>query len=211
MADPTTTLTMGGIILLVGTSSVVATVITLCASWAKDRWVEGKAAKFTALYIAIALEEYARTTATILWESESHSDTGGHAGTAHGHLAELPEYPEVNWQAFGIKNAEAAMTFRTDVGAQHTFMTGLWEVGDEDDAVLEFQERAAKMGLAALALADQFRRDHSLTPLDQSGEWSTKNDLTRRHERFVARRIKFQEQQDASRVEMMAAGTAAVL
>jgi hypothetical protein len=212
MADAATTgWTAVQIITLVGGSSVIAALITQGVSWVREWLGETKEGKFTALYIAIALEEYARTTATILMESEQHDNSDGHAGTAHGNLAELPEYPEVNWRAFGIKRAEAAMTFRTDVDAQRTYMTGLWDVADEDDAVPEFQERAAEMGLTALALAEQFRKDHRLTPLDQSDEWSTKNGLARRHEKFVARRVKAAERQEASRMEMAATGSVGVL
>jgi len=212
MADTTTTgWTTFQIITLVGGSSVLAAVVTQVVSWVREWLGETKEGKFTALYIAIALEEYARTTATLLGESETHEDSNGHAGTAHSNLAELPEYPQVNWQAFGIKRAEAAMGFRTEVDGQRSFISGYWEFADEDEVVPEVQERAARLGLAAFALAARFRREHGLTALDQPDEWSTKNDLTRRHEKFVARRLQHEERQRKSNAEIVAAGATAVL
>lgn len=203
MADAATTgWTTVQIITLVGGSSVLAAFVTQGVAAMREWLGETKAGKFAALYISIALEEYARTTATMLGESVTHESTDGHAGTAHRNIAELPEYPEVNWQAFGIKSAEAAMGFRTDVDSQRSWISGYWGIGEDDEVICEMQERAARLGLAAFALAERFRNEKGLTPLDQSDEWSTKNDLTDRHEKFVARRLAHEERQRASNAEL---------
>jgi len=95
------------------------------------------------------------------------------------------------------------LTRLTEVDGQRSFISGYWEFAYEDDVVPEVQERAARLGLAAFALAEQFRKEHGLTPIDQSEEWSTKNDLTRRHEKFVARRLQHEERQRKSNAEMI--------
>ncbi|HEX3365208.1 hypothetical protein [Phenylobacterium sp.] len=202
MADPTTAWTAGGIIGLVAGSSVIASVVTLSATWVRDLLGWNARRKFAALYLAIALEQYARTTATLLGESETHDDSNGAAGTAHSNFAALPEYPGVDWEAFGIKRAEAAMGLRTEVDSQRSWISGYWEFAEEEEVVPEMQERAAKLGLKAFEMAEGFRKDFGLTPLDQSDEWSTKKDLARKHEKFVARRLKYEERQRAANAEM---------
>ncbi len=206
MADSATTAwTTVQIISLVGGSSVLAAFVTHGVALVRERFGEARSEKFAALYIAVALEEYARTTATLLGESETHEDSNGAAGKAHSNLAELPEYPEVNWQAFGIRRAEAAMGFRVDVDSQRNWISGYWDFAEEDEVVPEMQERAARLGLAAFTLAARFRKECGLKPLDQSERWSTKNDLTRRHEKFVARRLAYEARQRASNAEILGA------
>lgn len=202
MADPTTAWTVGGIIGLVAGSSVIASVVTLSATWGRDLLGWNAKRKFAALYLAIALEEYARTTATLLGESETHEDSNGAAGTAHSNLAALPDYPDVDWEAFGIKRAEAAMGLRTEVDSQRGWISGYWGFAEAEEVVPEMQERAATLGLKAFVMAEGFRKDFGLTPLDQSDEWSTKNDLTSRHQKFVARRLRYEEHQRAANAEM---------
>jgi hypothetical protein len=202
MADTTTAWTAGGIIGLVAGSSVIASVMTLSATWVRDLLGWDAKRKFAALYLAIALEEYARTTATLLGESETHGDSDGAAGTAHSNFAALPEYPDVDWEAFGIKRAEAAMGLRTEVDSQRSWISGYWEFADEEDVVPEMRERAAKLGLKAFEMAEGFRKDFGLTPLEQFDEWSTKKDLTRKHEKYVSRRLEYEEHRRASNAEM---------
>jgi hypothetical protein len=204
MADPTTAWTAGGIIGLVAGSSVIASVVTLSATWVRDLLGWNAKRKFAALYLAIALEEYARATATLLGESETHYSSDGAAGTAHANIAALPEYPVVDWEAFGIKRAEAAMGFRTDVDSQRSWISGYWEFADEDEVVPEMQERAAKLGLKAFEMAEGFRKDFGLTALDQSDEWTTKNDLGRHLESFIKRRAEQEKRTEASRAKMAA-------
>jgi hypothetical protein len=205
MADPTTAWTAGGIIGLVAGSSVIASVVTLSATWVRDLLGWDARRKFAALYLVIALEEYARTTATLLGQSETHNDSNGAAGNAHANFAALPNYPDVDWEAFGIKRAEAAMGLRTEVDSQRSWISGYWEFAEGEEVVSEMQERAAKLGLKAFEMAEGFRKDFGLTPLDQSDEWSTKNDLTRKHENYVARRLKYEERQRKANAEMFGA------
>ena len=70
------------------------------------------------------------------------------------------------------------------------------------DEMAWLRRRAAKLGLRAFEMAEGFRRDFRLSLLDQSDEWSTKNDLTRKHEKFMARRLKHEEGLRATNAEM---------
>lgn len=186
------------IVSLVATSSVVAAFLTQGFAWLRE-WVgEAKQAKFAALYISIALESYARTCASLIGDSETYEWSSEAAGTAHGNIAELPDFPEVDWKAFGIKHAERAMTFRTKIDNDRAMIRDMWENLDEDDIVPIVREKAGEHGLAALAMAEMFRAQHGLGPLDDFGEYSTQSYLTRRHNEYAEKRTRQEDRQGES-------------
>lgn len=193
---PTTEITglsTGQIVSLVATSSVVAAFLTQGLAWFREWWGEAKQAKFAALYISIALEAYARTCASLISDSEAYEASNEAAGAGHGNIAEIPEYPEVDWQAFGIKHAERAMTFRTKIDNDRAMIRDMWEHGDEDDIVPFVREKSGEHGLAALAMAEMFRAQHGLNPLDDFGKYSTQAYLARRHAEQVEERVRYEE------------------
>lgn len=173
-------------------SGVLAALFTQGLSWLRDSWRDRRDAKFSALYIAIALEDYARTCATLLSESENWESSNENAGAPHGNIAGMPDYPEIEWKAFGIKDAERAMAFRTKINSDHSMFSGLWEFSDEDQIVPEVREKAAEHGLTALRMAAVFRARRGLNPLDDFGEFTTEGYLTENHESYVAKRLSYE-------------------
>lgn len=91
------------------------------------------------------------------------------------------------------------MGFRTDVDSQRKWIRGYWEFAEEDEVVSVMREKAAKLGLAAFEMAEGFRKDFGLTRLDQSDEWATKNDLTRRLENYVELRTEHERRMEEGR------------
>lgn len=198
-----TGLSTGQIVSLVATSSVVAAFLTQGLAWFREWWGEAKQAKFAALYISIALEAYARTCASVISDSETYEASNESAGAGHGNIAEIPEYPDVDWKAFGIKHAERAMTFRTKIDNDRAMIRDLWEHGEEEDIVPLVREKSGEHGLAALAMAEMFRAQRGLNPLDDFGEFSTQSYLTRRHAEHVKRRVRYEEGQRKWNAELL--------
>lgn len=196
--------TTAQIVTLVATSSVVSALLTQGLAWLREWLGETKQAKFAALYIALALEAYARTCATDIGESETYEASSEAAGAPHGNLTELPDFPEVDWRAFGIKQSEQAMGFRVEIDNERAMIRDLWEHEDEDTVVPVVRELAAKLGLKAFAMSENFRKQRGLTLLDQSGEYSTKNFLDRKHREYVEKRIRDEERRRKSNAELFA-------
>ena len=176
-------------------SGVLAALFTQGLAWLREWRGESKQAKFAALYIAITLEAYARTCASVIGESETYEASEENAGVGHGNLAEIPEFPEVDWKAFGIKNAERAMAFRTRIDNDRAMIRETWEHADEDDIVPLVREKSGEHGLDALAMAKDFRSQHRLTPLAESGQFSTQSYLQRKHDEYVEKRKRWEEGQ----------------
>ncbi|WP_436063723.1 MULTISPECIES: hypothetical protein [unclassified Phenylobacterium] len=180
---------------------MLAAIFTQGLGWLRDFWRERRDGKFAALYIATALEAYARTCATLVSESETYDRSDQNAGKPHGNIVDMPEYPDVEWKAFGIKDSEKAMAFRTKIDSDRSMFTGLWEHLDEDDIVPEVREKAAQHGLTALGMASTLRAKHNLLPLDDFGEFTTEGYLTEKRDEYVARRVKEEERRRKDRLE----------
>lgn len=174
-----------GIITLVAGSSVLAALVTK----GLDLWGDGRKrrveADFAALYLAIALEDYASKCTGIIADISNHLSSRGEMGESHGNLAPLPEYPEnIDWKAFGIRPATKAMSFRIEVDAARESISSLWDF-DEDDAFALVSEYAASLGSKALSLAMAFRRSRGIEPVDYSGDWSAKAFLEKKSSEFA--------------------------
>lgn len=204
MADAAIGWTTAQIITLVATSSVFAALLTQGLAWLREWHGETKQAKFAALYIALALEAYARTCATDIGESETYEASGEAAGAPHGNLTELPDFPEVDWKAFGIKQAEEAMGFRVEIDNECAMIRDLWEHEDEDTVVPIVRELIAKLGLKALTMSENFRKQRRLALLDQSQEYSTKNFLDRKLKEHVEKRLLYEERARKSMSDLFA-------
>lgn len=186
---------------LVATSSVLAAALTQGLVWLKDHRGETKEGKFSALYIALAFEDYARACASVIGDNRTFASSRGAAGDQHGNLAELPEFPSVNWKALGITDTEKAMAFRTRLDGKRAGFSFLWTVTDEDSIIPDVCETSAILGLEALELGTALRRARGLKPLDETGEYSTRNYLTEQRERDLERARELAEYRARKRAE----------
>jgi hypothetical protein len=115
-------------------SSVVAALVTQGTNILRDWRKAGKDGKFSALYLAIALEDYADKCSALISDSQNYESSGGHAGTPRGNLDDMPDYPAMTeWKLLGITDATDAMSFRVEVASTQSMLSGSWEYGDEED------------------------------------------------------------------------------
>ncbi|OSZ69566.1 hypothetical protein CAP40_01535 [Sphingomonas sp. IBVSS2] len=144
--------------------------------------------------IALALEAYANECASLLGDSENYERSGGNAGSPHGNVADLPDYPTaVEWKAFGIKPTTEVRSFRVEVESAKAMIRGHWEFGDEDDVVPLVREEAARLGKRALDMAIQFRSAWGIAPVDYSGEWNVKSYLEEKVQDYAKERKQREE------------------
>lgn len=177
-------------------SGVLAAAFTQGIAWLREWWGETKEGKFSALYLAIALEAYADACSTLIYDSHNWDSSSGNVGREVGQIDSLPDYPAVNWKALGIEDTVAAMSFRSDVDSARGSLTNLHEYGDEDDIVEQVRVSAAEIGLAAAMLAKRFRSDKKLPALRES---PAEEHLRESQDRYLERRRKVEERRAVAR------------
>ena len=165
-----------GIVALVAGSSVLAALVTQGVGIARDWWKANKDGSYDALYLALALESYAGTCASALSESETYESSEGHAGSPHGSVPDLPDYPSsIEWKPLGIKQTTDAMSFRVEIETAKAMIHDHWEFLDEEDVVPLVRERVARLGQKALNLAIEFRKAWNIVAADYGDDWNVKD------------------------------------
>lgn len=196
-------ITTGSIIALVAGSSVLAAFVNQGLTVIRDWWMARRDAAFSGLYLAIALESYAGDCAAKISDSENYESSGGHAGSPQGNIGDLPDYPAtMEWKPFGIKGTTQALSFRVEVETTKTMIRDSWEFGDEDDIVPLVREEAARLGVKALTLAIDIRKQWKIDPVDYSGEWNVRQYLDERRAHYEQKRKARDERNRAWNAEL---------
>jgi len=155
-----------GVMTLVATSSVLAALLTQGLAGWRDWMSEKRNDRFSALYLALALEAYAEACSALIDHAGNFDRSDGHMGRPARNVDELPEYPEIEWKALGIKDAVAVMSFRTELDSRRSQIIAVREfLDDDDDITAEACRAAAEFGLKAGALAKRLRKTRRLPKL----------------------------------------------
>lgn len=194
----------GGLITLVAGSSVLAALVSQGLTAFIDSRKTNKDGSFAALYLAVALESYASDCLSVLSDSENYESSDGHAGSAHGNVPDLPDYPaSIEWKPFGIKRTTEAMSFRVEVVSAKAMLSDFWDVvGDEDEIVPVMRQETARLGKKALRLAIEFRASWDIPPVDYEGDWNIKTRLDDRVAKYEERRKERQERSEKMNEEL---------
>lgn len=196
---------------IVAGSSVVAALVTQGTTVVRDWWKSERDGKFSALYLAIALEDYADKCSSLISDSQNYQNSDGHAGSPRGNLDHMPDFPSaIEWKPLGIKDATKAMSFRVEVASTQSMISGHWEFGDEEDVPPVVREEAARLGMKALDLAIALRKKWGIDPVDYSGEWSVKTFLSTKYDEHVKKRKAWEEANRRSHADMVEAAQIAL-
>ena len=170
-------------------SSVLAAGLTQVANGLRDWVTKGRSAKFSALYLALALESYGDECSTLISDSETYDGSGGHAGSPRGRLPELAPYPdEIDWTALGLPLTTEALSFRVSIGNSNARIAGVFEFQDPDDGAEATRMEAANLGVLAFTIARRLRRDHKVVPLAMDEHWNPDMHLRERQIEYIERR-----------------------
>ena len=190
-----------GLLITIGTSSVVAALVTTGVTWLRDQLRTKKDDKFSALYLALTLEAYGAECATFLSDAETWISSHEAAGEAHGNLPELPPWPsDIDWKALGIDDTTRALTLAAAIASTRSYVSGLYEYDDED-AFLSFREKTAAMGKRALQLAQELRFARTLKPAEPASDWLVENYLDERTAEYAEIRRRDRERQAERKAE----------
>jgi hypothetical protein len=160
------------IALVAVTSSAFGAIVTLIVTGWREGRRKKEAGKFAALFLADALEKYARTCAELLEDVRNFHGSNGQIGERHVNVPELPPYPSIDWNALGLKDAEWAMAFRAGVEETRAELAFLWQVDDDDSVEGDAERHAGAKGRQALTFAADLRKRRCLTTIES--KWYAK-------------------------------------
>lgn len=133
--------------------------------WLKDRWYQSRDAKFSALYAALFLEQYATDCSKGLSDIQHHEEYYGGLGSHNISLPPLPPFPnEIDWKSTGIKLTEATFAFRVAVEAMNSKINFLHAFDPPDGGDYEVEKQLIELGLQALKVAGRLRKSAKLGP-----------------------------------------------
>ena len=167
-----------GLFGLLLTSSVMAAGVTVGVTWLRDHLKNDKEAKFAALYLAIALEAYAEMLSDMVSNAETHIDSRGASGKEPEGIPDIPEYPDVDWRAFGIEGTQMALAFLNAINLVQGKITHEREFNPEE-ADYQIRVLGTHLGVTAIEMAEDFRRRRGLRLREFHPEWGMKAFLLR--------------------------------
>lgn len=193
MGATQTALSWGDIIRLALSAGVVSALLGQGLIWLREwhtrKTTDAKEARHVALRAAIHLETFVMSCAELAADNDLHDGSGGHAGTTHTSLAELPPFPDLEWKALDIALQARILAFPIEVTSAQQGVAFYWQVEGEDEVADECVERAARLGLRAWALACDLRGKYGFPLLDMNlaAGWDAIAFLAKTRDKYEAR------------------------
>lgn len=184
------------LIVLLLSSSVLAAFLTQGAVWLRDWLAETKNRKFAALYLALALEDYGEMLSDDIMDAENEA-AQSQEGRFLFSVRAVPDYPEVDWKALGIKRTVAAMSFRVKVDRIRTQYSAEAEFVDFEDVSIAARISAVELGREAIALGRAFRKEGDLPKRDMVNPLDHFDRVMARHEEVLRKRAAYDAAKNA--------------
>lgn len=199
------TLNTSEIVALVAGSSVLAAIVTQILNELRDGWKKKQDGGFSALYLALALESYAAECASLIGDSENFEVSDGHAGSAYGNIASLPDFPDsIEWKPLGLRATTQAMSLRVDIETTSAMITGSWDFGDEEDIVPIVRLEAARLGSQALALSKSLREMGKIEALSFADpKWNVAVYLETKFKELTLKKEQWEKQNQVTHQKLM--------
>jgi hypothetical protein len=158
--------------LLLG-SGVTSSVLTLIGNAGLARWTDLRRAKrnraYSALRIAVALEEFATQCAEIVESYAMHGEPFG----GPKRVPSVPAFPpDVEWRDLDIALASKALSLENLVRVANHGLASSDRNFTEGVSEAECRDFCAEFGWKAWDLATTMRRVHLIEPVDQQLPWN---------------------------------------
>lgn len=188
---------------LVAGSSVLAAVLTQGSSAVRDWLKRRRDASFSALFVALNLEAFARACSAAISESHTFEASEGSAGSARGSVPEKASFAEeVDWDVIGIDLTTSCLSLAVEIDTANEEIADCFEWVDEDAGIFAMRSASARLGCHAYDLAATLRKQFGVEPLPLNSEWNFVTNLKERKAEYddIARR---RAEADSGRVERM--------
>jgi hypothetical protein len=155
-----------GTALLGGT---VGAFLTQLATVGRDAWNRRRDGKFTALLLALALEDYASECTDPIFELSNFDPRHGGAPEPSGSLPALPPFSDkTDWRSLGVELSAAVLALRVHVATAHGSLANTHQYEGRTSAWGEASSSAIELGSEALGVAKRLRARFKLPPLEIS-------------------------------------------
>jgi len=150
----------------------------------RDYFKQHKDGQFAALYLCVALEEYASETLSRAHESityqyqyDPHSDNNDHiTGRPLGNALQIKYPADLDWKSLGVKTTASALTFKINVEGVRSNIEAAWEFDDDYETETYAREQAVELALEAWAFAMKHRHDWKLPRVKADDDGKTATD-----------------------------------
>lgn len=137
---------------------VCGAVLTQAATFLRDWLNKAEDGRFTALTLALALEDYATRCSEPIFALSTYVDTNYGTPEPSGAVPGLPEFAEkTNWRSIGVQHASAVLGFRVRVDSVNGALHDTWFHEGKVSAWGEAADSAVELGASALEIADRLR------------------------------------------------------
>jgi hypothetical protein len=176
---------------LIAGSSVVAATLTQSITVVRDWFKRKRDAGYSALYAALALEDYARECSIYVSDSELWSASEGFAGQPRGRLPAKPSYrTEIDWNSIGVKETTKCLSLLVEIEMADQKIASTLEFGDDEDGIAEMRWATVNMGIKAFKLAKRLRSLFGVKKLKLDKQWNFMSYLTQQKNEYEANREK---------------------
>lgn len=153
---------------IVGTSSVVSSIVVLALQGVRDRVVRRRERRDAALDVALSLEAYARVCRAMMhradWAREEVTRSGNRQ-VAQSAMLPAFVYPEkIQWRRLSHRVASDLRDFPARIHAAREDLNAFSEFGEPVAFCDEVRLESAKAARDALTLARETRKKHSCVP-----------------------------------------------
>ncbi|MDP3750090.1 MAG: hypothetical protein Q8Q88_23950 [Phenylobacterium sp.] len=137
--------------------------LTQAATFLRDWLVKGEEGRFTALTLALALEDFASRCTQPVFALENYASSNFRTAEPSGSIPKLPEYPDrTSWRSIGVEHASNVLSFRVMVDSAHSYLSDVWEHEGSASVWGNASDKAVELGAAALEVAGKLRRAFTL-------------------------------------------------
>jgi hypothetical protein len=104
--------------------------------WRKEHDGAKRAAQYTAVRLAVILEEFVLDCANCLADQNLHESSAEHAGSLHTRLPPLRAYPDdLDWKSLNSALAARTLTLRVEISFAQKSVALMWEATADPDSV----------------------------------------------------------------------------
>ncbi len=148
--------------------------------------------KFTALMLALALEDYASECTEPIFVLSNFVSSHHSTEEPSGSVPSLPVFAEkTNWRSIGVDHASSVLGFRVKVGTAHSALRDTWQFEGPASTWGSAADTAVELGAAALQIAGQLRAAFKLGPADRQEGFDPQTFFSDRLADLKTRRAQF--------------------
>lgn len=151
-------------------SGIVSAVLTQLLISLREGRTLGRERNVACAKLAANLETYAIHCSDYMFDIGNHYSSDGHAGAQHGSLPPFAVPEGIEWKAISPTLVSEHFAFQNLINHANGCIQDEWDNAFPGDDVYQGEKQCARIGIAALDLAGQFRAEAKLPAFKNPSE-----------------------------------------